>query len=789
MFQIALPSPARHVIYTTADSNSCAWMLTCLCTGFHVQVYIGGDKAAPNLYVDCDLCKVLSAIPCFQRQTLVSALAIESNGNIVLSVISGSYYENEQLLTAVHIIEIDYSKETRLRKTVHLPGIINRVISPISKEPFLFVGLINTPDTTELHKISLDTEEKAVRVGTLPDTCSSILLASSAKNDDPLIFGISKKNKLYFGELLMKSGVNSVAINSSIGVVLYATVGTRPHLHFCSLDAISALDPLQFENNAPLPIEIAAPRPLERGAKIVASVSNQPKVIIQLPRGNLEGFEPRALVLAHASRLLDIGEYFRCLVLLRRQKVDLNFLVDYNPANFIDNSNFVSEALELNNDILSLLISSLEDYDTTVTKYVMPGMTAVKSYPKEFLTKGKVNTVCEVIRQALNPLVSTKNSALHPMLCTYAKQRPPLLLDALMLIRSLGQENSFASIKVHGALKYMAFLAEGDRLFDAALESCDFDMSRTVAKICQMDPKMYIPLVESFESIQKIGETLGSEEAKSIYSRVMRFKIFVHLKRFRDAVLSGISALAICAEICTKDTEYLKQTVENVMVDNEIDSVGKVIAKIVSENDIFAIVLPEIRRVVVKSSKFKNKFFLILNTLLSQLQLAFGYKCIEKLAFSEAVSVFLSMNPPNRVEAVRAARMMGDWTTALSIAGRGQEEGIDVRKLVQELVSDCRESLEQGESFDDDYGMSIAIPPPSNTEAEVSLFSDKIENRALYSARLCLDYLEDTESAVAILLAARKWIDAINVAILKKRYDLLREDVRIFSDRSHLLLK
>ena len=60
-------------------------------------------------------------------------------------------------------------------------------------------------------------------------------------------------------------------------------------------------------------------------------------MIIQLPRGNIEAFEPRALILVHACRNLDGGDFYNCLVSLRRQKVDLNFIVDYDPVKFVEN--------------------------------------------------------------------------------------------------------------------------------------------------------------------------------------------------------------------------------------------------------------------------------------------------------------------------------------------------------------------------------------------------------------------------------------------------------------------
>jgi elongator complex protein 1 len=55
--------------------------------------------------------------------------------------------------------------------------------------------------------------------------------------------------------------------------------------------------------------------------------------------------------------------------------------------------------------------------------------------------------------------------------------------------------------QVQSAIKYLVFLAEGSALFDAALGSCDFEMARAVARQCQMDPKIYLPLLKVYIQI------------------------------------------------------------------------------------------------------------------------------------------------------------------------------------------------------------------------------------------------------------------------------------------------
>lgn len=256
------------------------------------------------------------------------------------------------------------------------------------------------------------------------------------------------------------------------------------------------------------------------------AASGSPKVVLQMPRGNLEGIEPRPLIFLKARELIDSLDMLSCLLLLRRQKVDLNYLIDYNPVVFLSQvGSLVKRCLASNPDLLSLLISSLEPGDTTSFKYptyapdgTLPGDVTwrERQLPSPDFYSGlkKVNIVCTAVRDSLLGFLNSTQgppqlSALYPALCTYAKQSPPLLVEALSLIKTSsstsssssssqdrGSEELLAVAKVPAAIKYLAFLAEGSALFDAALGRCDFDMARAVARQCQMDPKAYLPLLK-----------------------------------------------------------------------------------------------------------------------------------------------------------------------------------------------------------------------------------------------------------------------------------------------------
>ena len=72
-------------------------------------------------------------------------------------------------------------------------------------------------------------------------------------------------------------------------------------------------------------------RRVERGSRIVIAVPNDTKLVLQMPRGNLETIHPRALVLSAAKKLLDKLEYQKAFDLLRRHRISMNLLCDHNP--------------------------------------------------------------------------------------------------------------------------------------------------------------------------------------------------------------------------------------------------------------------------------------------------------------------------------------------------------------------------------------------------------------------------------------------------------------------------
>jgi elongator complex protein 1 len=92
------------------------------------------------------------------------------------------------------------------------------------------------------------------------------------------------------------------------------------------------------------------------------------KLVLQMPRGNLESIYPRALVLSVVRSSLTTLDFKTAFVLCRKHRIDMNLIVDHNPESFMGHVRlFIQQVAEV--DYLNLFVSSLRDEDVTVTMY------------------------------------------------------------------------------------------------------------------------------------------------------------------------------------------------------------------------------------------------------------------------------------------------------------------------------------------------------------------------------------------------------------------------------------
>lgn len=196
-----------------------------------------------------------------------------------------------------------------------------------------------------------------------PALCPWLSSAVFGDGEEHLI-GLTNAFKLYIGDTLMSSEATSFALHSDF--LLFTTLTHRLRsvsLHKTAQENLTILAPKQnvkFDDSV---------REVEQGSILVAVVPNSTRVVLQMPRGNLEAIEPRSLVLHTTRTLLDRCAYKEAFEVMRKQRINLNFIYDHNPSLFM---NHISEFLDQISDVdyLNQFISSLTSDDCTVTTYV-----------------------------------------------------------------------------------------------------------------------------------------------------------------------------------------------------------------------------------------------------------------------------------------------------------------------------------------------------------------------------------------------------------------------------------
>ncbi|KNF04737.1 hypothetical protein PSTG_02219 [Puccinia striiformis f. sp. tritici PST-78] len=330
--------------------------------------------------------------------------------------------------------------------------------------------------------------------------------------------GLTASGKLYLNEELVASDCSSYA--TDLDYLLYTTFSHQ--LKFIELSGLLLGDRASSdhfesaEQSQPARFSPSMVRAVERGSIIVTSVPSSMKVILQMPRGNLEAIHPRPMVLRSICLdFLKSGRWKEAFIQCRMHKIDFNLLVDFDRRGFLGDgvSEFVTQVD--NNEYFGLFLSSLKPIDVTAELY--PITKKWKSFDSKDSTNTiaddkKINTVCDLmVEQLMEKQVewSYINSVLTAMVC----KKPPDYKSALGLLTPL--KAKFPE-KVEDAVKYIIFLSDVNELYKFALSMYDLSLVILIAQHSQKDPKEYLPFLQSLRDLDlnmrkfKIDDHLGN---------------------------------------------------------------------------------------------------------------------------------------------------------------------------------------------------------------------------------------------------------------------------------------
>ncbi|XP_069695776.1 putative elongator complex protein 1 [Periplaneta americana] len=340
----------------------------------------------------------------------------------------------------------------------------------------------------------------------LPEACETMKVFNIDGKD--VVLGLSSRNRLYVDGQEVANNVTSMAFHSE-----FILLTTLRHTLLCAQLNWKGLQCLINGKCGP-------GRRIERGARLVTSVAGDTRVILQMPRGNLECIQPRALTLHVAAVHLDEGRYGEAFQLLRKQRINLNLLCDHKPTEFLSNMKLVINELK-DPSWLSLFLSELQEENITHSMY--------KEYYEHLdcpptPLSNKVKVICDGMREAML-CQQDENRYLLPILTSHIqKQSDKDLEDALRRVQAVKEaerKNGRLTVSSDEALKYLLYLVDVNRLYDIALGLYDFELVTLVTAKSNKDPKEYLPFLN---------------ELRRMEPSYCRFIIDKHLKRYELAL-------------------------------------------------------------------------------------------------------------------------------------------------------------------------------------------------------------------------------------------------------------
>ncbi|XP_017590845.1 PREDICTED: elongator complex protein 1 isoform X1 [Corvus brachyrhynchos] len=351
-------------------------------------------------------------------------------------------------------------------------------------------------------------------------------------SDEEVILGLTDRCRFFVNDIEVASNITSFATYNE-----FLLVTTNSHTCQCFCLKNLSVKALQAGLSSAAAPNSETLRKVERGSRIVTVVPQDTKVVLQMPRGNLETIHHRALVLAQIRKWLDrlmFREAFQCM---RKLRINLNLLYDHNPKVFLENTEtFIRQIDSVN--YINLFFTELKEEDFTKSMY--PSLNGSSStHPRQHPDQKKVNLICDVMRDAMEHIDPQKYCL--SILTAHVKKSPPELEIALQKVHDLRAGSTAGGVTDHmplylvaesvtpdvqavsaeEALKYLLFLVDVNELYDYSLGTYDFDLVVMVAEKSQKDPKEYLPFLNALQKME---------------TNYQRYTIDRHLKRYTKAL-------------------------------------------------------------------------------------------------------------------------------------------------------------------------------------------------------------------------------------------------------------
>uniref|UniRef100_A0A8C9YC74 Elongator complex protein 1 n=1 Tax=Sander lucioperca TaxID=283035 RepID=A0A8C9YC74_SANLU len=344
-----------------------------------------------------------------------------------------------------------------------------------------------------------------------PVPCVQTALGSISGEE--YLFGLTDRSHLYAGDTELASNISSFAVCND-----FLLITTHSHTCRCLQLSVLSVKGLQAALASDGGQNDETLRRVERGSRIVTVVPQDTRVILQMPRGNLETVHHRSLVLAQLRKWLDSLRFRDSFECMRKLRINLNLMYDHNPKVFLENmETFITQLNSISH--INLFLTELKEEDTTGTMYPRPECSPAQAQPVS--GQKKVDVVCDALRSAMESM--DPNKFFLSILTTHVKKSVPELEVALQKVHELrvNPPDAPGSVSAEEALKYLLFLVNVNDLYEHSLGTYDFDLVLMVAEKSQKDPKEYLPFLNMLKNLEP---------------NYQRYTIDKHLKRYRKAL-------------------------------------------------------------------------------------------------------------------------------------------------------------------------------------------------------------------------------------------------------------
>ncbi|XP_075904166.1 elongator complex protein 1 isoform X2 [Nelusetta ayraudi] len=517
-FELQLPSPVNQVTFLCRPQRTN--QLAALTSDGQISIYSQDSTAQPDKCVNGFrsvspplVLKKTFRVECVQEEPLALRQLLWLDEQLFVVVSSGPLPGSSTLLTLHPAPDADDA--LAVKSETEVDGVVVGLVH-CSQSGTVALQL----EDGQLRKLIWDSPEPSVEVWrdssgcavNFPVPCTQVSLCSISGEE--CVLGLTDRSHLYAGDTELASNISSFAVCND-----FLLITTHSHTCRClqlntlgvqGLQAALASDGGQNDETL---------RRVERGSRIVTVVPQDTRVILQMPRGNLETVHHRALVLAQLRRWLDGLRFRDAFECMRKLRINLNFIYDHNPKVFLDNIETFITQLDSTNHI-NLFLTELREEDTTGSMYPRPDGSPTQNQPLSTGRK-KVDAVCDSLRSAMQAM--SVNKFFLSILTTHVKKTAPELEVALQKVHELRENPPQGSdaVSAEEALKYLLFLVNVNDLYEHSLGTYDFDLVLMVAEKSQKDPKEYLPFLNMLKSLEP---------------NYQRYTIDKHLKRYRKAL-------------------------------------------------------------------------------------------------------------------------------------------------------------------------------------------------------------------------------------------------------------